>query len=102
MFGCWGDVRATLIRNQRRLDGSYIDKPLHYRLSGAVYSGNCRLSSLSSYYLPCVYIESYLGLINVLLSSLISRRHCRFRCSSKGRAYSRLGGDLGGGSWGGS
>ena len=29
MFGCRGDVGATLIRDRRRLDGSYIDEPSH-------------------------------------------------------------------------
>ena len=26
-FGCRGDVGATLIRDRRRLDGSYVDEP---------------------------------------------------------------------------
>ena len=46
------------------------------------------------------YYSSYLGLINILLSSLIRRRRYRFRRSSRGRAYSSLGDNLRGNSRG--
>ena len=50
----------------------------------------------------CCYYGSYSGLINVLLSNLIGRRCRGFRHSSRGGAYSGLGGDLVNSPWGGS
>jgi hypothetical protein len=54
VFGYRGDVGATLIRDRRRLDGSYVDEPSHV----IEYGYYCREPSQGlAYRLGAVYID---------------------------------------------
>ena len=65
VFGCRGDVGATLIRDRRRLNGSYVDEPLHYP---PLSQEDCPQSSQSGS--PCPSCPSILLCFIVFLQGL--------------------------------